>query len=104
MIKQYLYFAIDNWYRIDYETYNLHQTITSKDFIKAVAKWVIKKVELWAYEKGMIICWPEEEYWLDALYYIDNKKWLENEICKLQALMIKDWKLISFIDKLINHG
>ena len=88
VIDKYIQFAIDNWYdEYDMEWYLFMETlkwprhyvnvITSKEFIEAVARWLMENI--WFYDLDKII----------------------NVLTKDQAIAIRDWKLEEFILELI---
>lgn len=130
-IERYIQFAIDNWlnefenfkilrntwitfdvwncwliweviyfYRKWYSSYckHLKDLITSKEFIEAVARGIFDDEEL--LKKFSLYYTWDEVYFLDRSLD-ENLKNLENEICKLQALAVRDNKLEDFINNLL---
>lgn len=98
MIKKYIQFAIDNWYKVNKLYYNnfkvecnrikyldkddcqfwydnLIETITSKEFIEAITKW----------------------------YYWNNWSQYFEIITQQQARAIRDWKLEEFIKNILGE-
>jgi len=122
IIEQYLQFAIDNWYKKSvaktwlrhwknpwsmshqYMTARLIKIITSKEFIEAIVKWVLKLEEEWKYkDTHWIIDFNFNNYWLDVTYHIDKFEELIEEICKIQAIFIMNNKFSEFITNLLNN-